>query len=185
MLYTFDVALAQENSSPAEDVPAAPGLHARLFDSHLEMLSGVCAGKEQRLECIDEVWGIADVSGDDQLSIAEITRMLRIISGKLAHRDYVIEYEKYQSSPSSKKKPSPPKSQESVVVFGTAAVGPVVSHALIGNYDYDDNGLPSKAEILQDLVEDTLLSSVDTLPSEIQSRASEAAKFLLQFLMKK
>ena len=182
---TVNTVLAQENSTPAEDDPIAPGLHARLYDSYLEELSEKCVGKEQKLVCTDEFWEIADISGDGELSIAEITRILRIVSGKAAYQEYADEYEKFQSPLGTGLKYSPPESRETVVVLGVATVGPVLSHALMGNFDYNDNGLLSKAEVLHDLVEDIPLSSVDTLPSEIRSHALDAIGLILQFLTKK
>jgi hypothetical protein len=180
-----DDARAQQNDSGENSTPISPGLHARLFDTHLKNLSDKCSGEEQKLVCIDEVWKIADVSNDKELSVAEITRMLRIISGKVAYQEYVEDFEKFQSRRSKMKNESPPESQEAVVVLGVATVGPIVSHALIGNFDYNDNGRLSKEEILYDFVEDISLDTVDSLPSEIRSRASNAVEQLLKFFMKK
>ena len=84
---TANVTLAQGNATPKELVPDKLGLHARLFETHLQQLSAACTGNDGKVACIDGFWKIADVSGDGQLSVAEITRILRIISGKFAESD--------------------------------------------------------------------------------------------------
>ena len=181
---TADVTLAQGNSAPAGLGPDRPGLHARLFDTHLQQLSAACTGNDGKVACINSFWKIADVSGDGQLSVAEITRILRIVSGKYAHQDYAKEYEKFQSVPTKGGTKIPPESEEAMVVLGIATTGPILSHAVIANFDYNDNGLLSKSEVLHDIAVDITLSSVDTLPAEIKSRASRALGLLLQLLMK-
>ena len=182
--FTANVTLAQGNTAPTVPGPDRPGLHARLFDTHLQQLSAACTGNDGKVACINGFWKIADVSGDGQLSVAEITRILRIVSGKFVHEDYAKEYEKFQSALTKGGPRIPPESEEAVVVFGIATTGPILSHAIIGNFDYNDNGLLSKSEVLHDIAVDITLSSVDTLPAEIKSRASRAVGLLLQFLMK-
>ena len=118
------------------------------------------------------------------MSVAEITRILRIVSGKFVYEDYAKEYENFQSALTKGGPRIPPESEEAIVVLGIATTGPILSHAIIGNFDYNDNGLLSKSEVLHDIAVDITLSSVDTLPAEIKSRASRAVGLLLQFLMK-
>ena len=175
-------ALGQAGAGPDGRGPAGPGLHARLFDAHLQPLLAVCDGRDRPVACINGLWDVADVSGDGELSIAEVTRILRIPSGKAAHQAYSQDYREFQAN----RQPGiPPESNEAVVVVGAATVGPVVSHALIANFDYDDNGRLSKAEALNDVAADIVLSSVEELPPEIRSHASKAIGFLMQFLMKR
>ena len=181
---TANVTLAQGNSTPKELVLDRPGLHARLFDTHLQQLSAACTGNDRKVACINGFWKIADVSGDGQLSVAEVTRILRIVSGKFAHEDYAKEYEKFQNALTKGGPRIPPESEEAVVVLGIATTGPILSHAVIANFDYNDNGLLSKSEVLHDIAVDITLSSVDTLPAEIKSRASRAVGLLLQLLIK-
>lgn len=176
--------LAQDNSFPEELLPDKPGLHARLFDAHLQYVSETCAGNADKTICMNEFWKIADVSNDDQLSVAEITRILRVVAGKFAYQDYVEEYVRYETILNNSGVAVPPQSEETMVVLGIATTGPLVSHALMSNFDYDDNGLLSKNEILHDIAIDINLSSVDTLPEEVKSRVSRAVGLLLQFLMK-
>ena len=107
------------------------------------------------------------------------------MSGKVAHQAYLDEYEEFRSSSPNRGAAVPPEANEAVVVAGAATVGPIVSRALIANFDYDDNGLISRAEALNDVAADIVLSSVEGLPPEIRSHASKAVGFLMQFLMKK
>ena len=176
------LAVGQTADKPDARGPVGPGLHARLFDAHLQPLLEVCDGKDQPIACINGLWDVADVSGDGELSVAEVTRILRVASGKAAHQSYVEDYLKFQAGLRNSAVPEP---NEAVVVIGAATVGPVISHALIANFDYDDNGRLSKAEALNDVAADIVLSSLEDLPPELQSHASKAVGFLMQFLMKK
>lgn len=180
--WLFGTAHAQVEVAPADPGPTPPGLHARLFESQFQHLREVCSREEASVACMGDFWKAADVSGDGELSVAEITRVLRIVSGKIAHEEYVQAYEDFQVSPSRGRNQSPPESEEAVVVLGTAAAGPIVSHAIVANFDYNDNGTLSKNEALHDIAVDMVMSSVNSLPSEIQIRASRAVEFLLQML---
>ncbi len=182
MLCNVDAAIAQGERSLEEHEPAGPGLHARLFETHLQPLTEVCAGQEHDISCINDFWDVADVSGDGELGVAEITRMLRIITGELAHDHYLRSHAEFRASSVSKAEDLPPLSEESAAVVLMATVGPVVSHAAIANLDYDSNGSLSKREVLHDVATDILLESVDTLPSEFRSSASKAVEYLLEFL---
>ena len=175
-------AQGQSSGNPDRRGPVGPGLHARLFDAHLQPLLDVCDGRDRPVACINGFWDVADVSGDGELSVAEITRIFRIISGKAAHQAYTENYREFQTAGPQGSRPEP---NEAVVVVGTATVGPVVSHAVIANFDYDDNGRLSKAEALNDVAADIVLSSVEELPPELRSHASKAVGFLMQFLMKR
>ena len=176
------LASGQSGGNRDGEAPGKPGLHARLFDTHLQPLLEVCGGRDRSVACINELWDVADVSGDGELSVAELTRILRIVSGKVAHRAYVEDYREFRAN---RGYGAAPEQNEAVAVVGIAAVGPVVSHALIANFDYDDNGRLSKAEALNDVAADLILSSVEKLPPEIRSQASKALGFLMQFIMKR
>ena len=182
LLWVPDTALAQVEVAPADPGPTPPGLHARLFESQFQQLREVCSRENAGVACMGEFWEAADVSGNGELSVAEITRVLRIVSAKIAHEEYVQAYEEFQFSPSKGRSKSPPESEEDMVVLGTAAAGPIVSHAIVANLDYNDNGTISKNEALHDIAVDMVMSSVDSLPSEFRIRASKAVEFLLQML---
>ena len=171
----------QSGGNPNGKAPVGPGLHARLFDAHLQPLLEVCESKDHPVACINGLWDAADVSGDGELSVAEITRILRMVSGKVSYQAYVDDYRQFRAG---RRLGSPPEPEETVVVVGIAAVGPVLSLALMANFDYDDNGRLSKAEALNDVAADIVMSSVKDLPPEIQSHASKAVGLLMQFLMK-
>ena len=176
------LASGQSGGNPDRQVPGDPGLHARLFDTDLQPLLEVCGGRDRPVACINGLWDVADVSGDGELSVAEVMRILRIVSGKVAHEAYVEDYREFRANRGLGAVPEP---NEAVVVVGIASVGPVLSHALIANFDYDDNGRLSKAEALNDVAADIVLSSVEELPPEIRSQASKALGFLMQFIMKR
>ena len=164
------------------DKPVGPGLHARLFAAHIQRLIDDCSGQVQKPSCLTDFWTMADVSGDKALSIAELTRVLRILAGHIAYQDYLEKYAHFQASsaPSQEK----PENDEAAIVLGVATVGRVMSHVLMANYDYDDDGLLSLREIQTDIVAPVTVSSVDSLSGEIRSHAKEAFGFLLQLLMK-
>ncbi len=175
-------ALAQASSKSDWPDPAGPGLHARLFETHLQPLLEICKDQGPRVACINGFWNVADVSGDGELSVAEITRILRIIAGEVAHQSYVEEHWKFWAG---QRPDGPPEPNEGVVVVGVATVGPVMSHSLIANFDYDDNGRLSRAEVLNDIATDIVLSSVEELSPELRSHAQKAAGFLMKLLMQR
>ncbi len=160
--------------------PTGPELHARLFNVYLKNLSERCAGEQRTPECINGFWKIADVTGDGLLSIAEITRCVRMIAGHLAYRDYVSKFENYKPTALT----TPPENEEGAWVTGAAAIGPFVARYIVANFDYNDDGQLSKGEVLHDIAEDLVLSSVDKLPDELRSQATKALQFLLPLLNK-
>ena len=167
-------------AAQSADNLAGPELHARLFNAHLKNLTELCDGKQRTAECTNGFWKIADVTGDGLLSIAEITRCLRIVAGHLAYRDYVSKFENYKPTALA----TPPKNEEGSWVTGAAAIGPFVARYMIANYDYNDDGQLSRREVLHDIAEDLILSSVETLPGELRSQATKALQFLLPLLSK-
>ena len=107
-------------------------------------------------------------------------RLLRMAAGYLAYQDYVQKFGAYTPSAGT----VPPKNEEATWVTGTAAIGPVFSQIVIANFDYDNDGLVSKSEVLHDVAEDRLLSSMEELPDEIRGNATKALQLLLPLINK-
>ena len=167
----------------ATDKPVGPGLHARLFATHIQRLVDDCSGQVREPSCLTDFWKMADVSGDGALSIAEVTRVLRILAGHIGYQDYLEKHVQYRASPTPGQEK--PENDEALVVLGAATVGPFMSNALMANYDYDDDGLLSLREVQSDIAAPVSVSSVDRLSGEIRSHAREAFGLLLQLMMKK
>lgn len=99
----------------------------------LPSLRAGCAGGSET-GCLEAVWRLGDVSGDGLLSLAELSRILRVLSqaAAIAHEDGA-ETEAL-----------------GMATLGTALVAPLVGHLVLASLDYDDDGRLSPEELLQD-----------------------------------
>ena len=181
-MIAVDDAFAQENKELAGIGLENPGLHARLFESYMERLTEDCFDRGTADECFKKFWGFADISGDSNLSVAEITRILRILAGGIAWQEYEKAHSSFWSEVDSNRAGEPPENEEIVAVLAAGTVGPVFSHGLIANFDYNYDGLLSEGEVRHDVEIDITMSSVESLQGEIQSRALRATEILMKIL---
>lgn len=116
----------------------------------LEEVLAKCGDKGER-GCADALWAFIDVTADDRLSLAELTRFFRITS-EAASRD--------QSKPG-----------EPLAVGGAFLSGPIAARLVISNYDYDDDGAITKSELYHDLTgaqfNQILVEQGRTLPERV------------------
>ncbi len=103
--------------------------------------------------CAEKLWRFADVTGDDRLTLAELTRFFRTAAEAL-------------TSPAagppgtqSASTPAPPglalDDNDKAYAVGSAFItGPIAAQLVIANFDYDDDGVISKAELFLDLDEE-------------------------------
>ena len=95
--------------------------------------------------CAEKLWRFADVTGDGRLTLAELTRFFRTAAESL-------------TSPA----PGPPGTpglqlddNATAYAVGSAFItGPIAAQLVIANFDYDDDGVISKAELFLDLDEE-------------------------------
>ena len=117
-------------------VPAQLTLYYGEILTWIEALPSLRAGCAEGSEigCIEAVWGLGDVSGDGLLSLAELSRILRILTqaAAIAHEDGAATEEL------------------GMATLGTVLAAPLVGHLLLASLDYDDDGHLSPDELLQD-----------------------------------
>jgi hypothetical protein len=117
-------------------VPAQFTLYYGEILSWIEALPSLRAGCAVGSEagCLEAVWSLGDVSGDGLLSLAELSRILRILTqaAAIAHEDGVATEEL------------------GMATLGTVLAAPLVGHLVLASLDYDDDGHLSPEELLQD-----------------------------------
>jgi hypothetical protein len=99
----------------------------------LEEVLAKCGDKGER-GCADALWAFIDVTADDRLSLAELTRFFRITS-EAASRD----------------QPKPAEEGDLPALGGAFLSGPIAARLVVSNYDYDDDGAITKSELYHDL----------------------------------
>ncbi|MCD8504468.1 MAG: hypothetical protein LRY49_05510 [Burkholderiaceae bacterium] len=114
-----------------------------------------------RQACASELFAGIDVSGDGNLSTAEIARLFRV-AGYLA----------------TVSEDTPASNDELVgVVAAALPVGPLIASAIINSFDYDDNGVVSLAELSQD--RGTLIDQLEPeTGDELNSRLNQMKEAL-------
>lgn len=141
---TFDIQLVYSSRKLNDEYRRCEKLPALLSWSFGEAAAGFgllgesaekCREKSGE-DCFATIFQFVDVSDDDVLSRAEISRMVRIIGfyiGYMSQQDLLVEGEKLMAS---------------TTVAGVASM--YVAESIIDNVDYDDDGRVSIPELLQD-----------------------------------
>lgn len=121
-----------------------------------------------REACANQLFAGMDVSGDGNLSTAEIARLVRVAA-------YVAAVSE----------DTPAQNDELAgVLAATLPLGPLMASAIINSFDYDDNGVVSLAELSQDrgtLIEQLEPDTGDALNSRL-NRMKDALKPLGRLL---
>jgi len=86
------------------------------------------------MECIEYFMNFADVSKDENLSLAELTRLMRFTVKWLTLKGELDFDERLGTSAI------------------TTTIAPIMSQLMLANYDYDDNGQLSVSEMTYDMV---------------------------------
>lgn len=102
------------------------------FDSFLAGAQTKCPGN--LLECVDHIWDYVDVSEDDGLTKAELTRMMRHMM-----KFFSVTNEKTDEG-------------DPYIITGTTMVAaPMLAGIILNNYDYNDDGKLTRQEMTHDL----------------------------------
>ena len=137
--------------------PAA--VSATPFDE-LDGLIGRCeTGPEAA--CADELWRFADVTGDDRLTGAELTRFIRLVV------EWGIAEQAAASGGTDGADPFADSDR-----FGALAaaglIGPFIARLVIENYDYNGDGVLERGEVFADSDEgqfvETMMTQAELLP---------------------
>lgn len=134
-------AMTRCDQMPAE-VYATLGEALALFTAFDEISDACAAGTG--LDCAKEVFGFADVSNDDRLSVAEITRLLRAAAVFVTYETMV------QSDSGDTTSIKVPMQKLTGSAMFLSLAGPLVTRNLLASYDFDGDDFLRLDEILQD-----------------------------------
>ena len=138
--YSF---LEEGETSVYEKCESIPSLYQIIYGEIINLMNSklieVCNNDTNPANCINETFNFLDVSEDNELSVAELTRAARIVIyftfiDKRLAEDRGIGFATYTT---------------------TSLIFPAISKILIGNYDYDNSNTISLKEIYTDRI-DTL-----------------------------
>ena len=138
--YSF---LNSSDYSVYEKCDSIPSMYQLIYGEIINLMNSqlieTCNNDQKPANCINETFTFLDVSGDDELSVAELTRAARIaiyftFIDKREEEDRDIGFATYTT---------------------TSLIFPALSKILIGNYDYDNSNTISLKEIYTDRI-DTL-----------------------------
>ena len=152
---------ADEVAEGARQAQRKEAFEEFLFDSDVAMVSAAiaesqarCGGVYEAVEsdggvgeqpapdtvagCVDYFWAFLDVSGDDRLSLSEIARGMRLFA-------------KWSSAKQaeSENQPLNTESKLGLHIIGVV-LAPFGARPVLDSYDYDDDGLLSRAELFND-----------------------------------
>jgi len=126
-----------------EKCDSIPSMYQLIYGEIINLMNSqlieTCNNDQNPANCINETFTFLDVSGDNELSVAELTRAARIaiyftFIDKREEEDRDIGFATYTT---------------------TSLIFPALSKILIGNYDYDNSNTISLKEIYTDRI-DTL-----------------------------
>jgi len=135
--YSF---LNSNDFSVYEECQFIPSIYQIIYGEIVSLMNSnlieTCTNDSNPQECINETFDFLDVSSDEELSIAELTRAARILIyftfiDKRVGEDRDIGFVTYTT---------------------TSLFFPAISKILIGNYDYDNSNTLSLKEIYTDRV---------------------------------
>ncbi len=152
---------ADEAAEGARQAQRKEAFEAFMFDSDVAMVSAAiaesrarCGGVYETVEsgevgaerpqadivagCIDYFWGFVDVSGDELLSLSEIARGMRLFGKWSSARQAGAEG-----------KPLNAESKLGLHIIGVL-LAPFGARPVLDSYDYNDDGLLSRAELFND-----------------------------------
>lgn len=114
-------------------------------------------------DCERPIWAHADITGDDALSPAEISRFARMIA------DMVKRNNERQD----------PLSEEGDPLVIALLVGPLMGEILLTNFDYDGDGRIQRSELYTDIAEGELRDLVDRLTASGMDTFSEGMEMMM------
>lgn len=121
-----------------------------------------CGADQKEAKCAAQFWSFADLTGDNKLTVAEISRFFRLL----------VEH---QANKSAAAAPTPGAAGPPVDPFEAVAVtfflGPVAASLVINNFDYDGSGTIEREEVFADIDEGTFTKFVFDESKKLPERA--------------
>jgi hypothetical protein len=147
-----------------------PGQYDAFFGDAIALFQGFddvqsrCAdGSAKR--CVQAVFDMFDVSGDERLSQAEISRALRAGAFFFGYESIVAGRKELTAKTDAWELYGVPVNEIYGAALAAALLGPFFTDNLIQSYDFDADGVLSMSEILQDRGADSLVAVGGTFGS--------------------
>jgi hypothetical protein len=118
-----------------------------------------CQAEQKEAKCAAQFWSLADLTGDDKLTVAEITRFFRL----------VVEHQSIKSAADAPAAAAPVDPLEAVAV--AFLLGPVAAGLVIDNFDYNGNSTVEREEVFADIDEGAFTKFVFDESKKLPERA--------------
>jgi hypothetical protein len=130
--------------------------------AEFEKIIEICEASNQApLKCENDVWKFADITGDGNLSVAEISRMARLFGETLDRTNALSEAK-----------------NDGGGILAALLLGPSAAELVLGHFDYDDDGKVSRKELYTDLPEGKFTAFVETVTKSSQKALGDASNSL-------
>ena len=130
----------------------------------LETMFAACADESTPgPDCERPIWAHVDITGDDALSRAEISRFARMIAEVMKRR--------------SERQEVPAEEGDPLVI--ALLVGPFMGEIMMSNFDYDGDGRIQRGELYTDIAEGELRDLVDRLASSGMDAFSDGMEMMM------
>lgn len=121
-----------------------------------------CGAEEEQAKCAAQFWAFADLTGDDKLTVAEITRFFRLLVEHQANKAAA-------TPPPTGAVATPVDPFEAVAV--TFFVGPMAAGLVIDNFDYNGSNTIEREEVFADIDEGAFTKYVFDESKKLPERA--------------
>ena len=121
-----------------------------------------CGDNQKQAKCAAEFWSLADLTSDNKLTVAEITRLFRLLVEHQANKAAAVA-----PAPGTVATPVDPFEAVAVTFF----VGPVAAGLVMNNFDYNGNQTIEREEMFADIDEDAFIKFVFDESKKLPDRA--------------
>ncbi len=107
--------------------------------------------------CAAALWSFTDVTGDDRLTVAELTRLLRLMA------EWAVIEQARDAALAAGLDPAAAPAQDSDRMGAVAAAflgGPLAANLVVANFDYDGDGALARGEVFADMDEERFVQMV-------------------------
>ena len=118
-----------------------------------------CEAEQKDAKCAAQFWSFADLTGDNKLTVAEISRFFRL----------VVEHQAKKAAAEAPAAATPVDPLEALAV--TFLFGPVAAGLVIDNFDYNGNRTIEREEVFADIDEGAFTKFVFDESKKLPQRA--------------
>ena len=117
-----------------------------------------CGAEQQQAKCAAQFWKFADLTGDNKLTVAEISRLFRLL----------VEH---QAKKAAAEAPAAAPVDPFEAVAVTFFVGPIAAALVIDNFDYNGSRTIEREEVFADIDEGAFTKFVFDESRKLPERA--------------